>query len=146
MEDILGPCREWPGSRSPKGHGRIRWGASGYIAVHRLVWMAAHGDVPEVDGKPGQVLHRCDNPPCFRLSHLYLSSHADNMRDRALAGNYRQVFGEANGMHKLTEDQVRDIRWLYEDQGWLQDKIAESFGITQVQVSSIVRREAWPHI
>ena len=37
-------------------------------------------------------------------------------------------------------------RTVYEDKGWKQELIAERFGITQVQVSSIVRREAWPHI
>jgi hypothetical protein len=142
--DSIGPCREWPGSTTPKGYGRIRWGSSGYIAVHRLVWMAVHGDVPEIDGKPGMILHRCDNPPCFRLDHLYAATHADNMRDRALAGN-SSVFGEANGQAKLTETDVREMRELYE-LGWTQVRIAERFAITQAQVSPIVRRLAWTHV
>jgi predicted XRE-type DNA-binding protein len=144
MEDVLGPCREWQGARSSKGYGRISYG-DGYIWAHRLVWIAAHGEVPEIDGRPGLILHRCDNPPCFRLDHLYAATHSDNMRDRALAGHYG-VFGEANGMSKLTEDAVLAIRWLYEEEGWRQQRIADRFGITQVQVSSIVRREAWPHV
>jgi predicted XRE-type DNA-binding protein len=117
-----------------------------YIGVHRLVWIAAHGPVPEIDGKPGMILHRCDNPPCYRLDHLYAATHADNMRDRALAGNYRQTFGERNGKAKLTEEKVLEIRRLYDEEGYKQQTIAERFGITQVQVSAIVRRAAWPHV
>jgi hypothetical protein len=142
--DDLGPCREWPGSRDGDGYGRIRWGRSGYVAVHRLIWIAAHGDVPEVDGKPGLVLHRCDNPPCFRLDHLYVASHDDNMRDRGLAG-HAAVYGEANGMAKLTEEDVRVIRLLY-DQGYVQSVIARDYELTQQQVSAIVRRTAWAHV
>jgi hypothetical protein len=114
------------------------------MAVHRLVWIAAHGDVPEVDGRPGLVLHRCDNPPCFRLDHLYVASHADNMRDRGIAG-HAAVWGEANGKAKLTEADVRELRELY-DLGHTQARIARTYGLTQQQVSAIVRREAWPHV
>jgi hypothetical protein len=142
--DDLGPCREWPGSRDGDGYGRIRWGRGGYVAVHRLIWIGAHGDVPEVDGKPGLVLHRCDNPPCFRLDHLYVASHADNMRDRGLAG-HAAVYGEANGMAKLTEEDVRVIRLLY-GQGYVQSVIARDYELTQQQVSAIVRRTAWAHV
>jgi hypothetical protein len=142
--DDLGPCREWPGSRDGDGYGRIRWGRGGYVAVHRLIWIGAHGNVPEVDGKPGLVLHRCDNPPCFRLDHLYVASHADNMRDRGLAG-HAAVYGEANGMAKLTEEDVRVIRLLY-GQGYVQSVIARDYELTQQQVSAIVRRTAWAHV
>jgi hypothetical protein len=142
--DDLGPCREWPGSRDGDGYGRIRWGRGGYVAVHRLIWIGAHGDVPEVDGKPGLVLHRCDNPPCFRLDHLYVASHADNMRDRGLAG-HAAVYGEANGMAKLTAEDVRVIRLLY-GQGYVQSVIARDYELTQQQVSAIVRRTAWAHV
>jgi hypothetical protein len=145
MEDLLGPCREWEGSRDHGGHGRVSCSGR-YIGVHRLVWIAAHGPVPEIDGKPGMILHRCDNPPCYRLDHLSAATHADHRRDRALAGNYRQTFGERNGKAKLTEEKVLEIRRLYDEEGYKQQTIAERFGITQVQVSAIVRRAAWPHV
>jgi predicted XRE-type DNA-binding protein len=117
-----------------------------YIGVHRLVWIAAHGTVPEIDGKPGMILHRCDNPPCYRLDHLYAATHADNMRDRALAGHYGQALGEANGNAKLTADAVREIRRLFDQEGWKQKRIGALYGIHQVQVSAIVRHKAWAHV
>ena len=33
------------------------------------------------------VRHRCDNPPCFRLSHLELGTVADNNNDAAARGH-----------------------------------------------------------
>jgi predicted XRE-type DNA-binding protein len=145
MDNDIGPCLEWQGYRTAKGYGRVRQGA-GHITVHRLVWIGAHGPVPEIDGKPGMILHRCDNPPCFRLDHLYAASHADNMRDRALAGHYGQALGEHNGNSKLTAADVREIRRLAEEEGLIQRRIGELYGIHQVQVSAIVRRKAWAHV
>lgn len=147
MSDLYEPvdgdaCREWPGSRYGNGYGRIRWGADGYIAVHRLAWIAAFGAIPE----DKMVLHACDNPSCFRLDHLRLGTHQDNMNDRMLAGHYQGVLGEANGASKLSADNVITIRHLYQEEGWKQQKIADHFGITQPVVSDIVRRKLWTHI
>lgn len=133
---------EWPGTRNPAGYGRIRWGASGYVTAHRLAWMAANGPIPA----GMQILHKCDNPPCFLLRHLYAGTQLDNMRDRKDAGGYPSRYGEANAAARLTELDVREIRQLYLEQGLKQRQIAERFGITQVHVSAIVRGKAWTHI
>jgi predicted XRE-type DNA-binding protein len=134
-------CREWPGARDENGYGRIRYGGR-WIGVHRFVWIAAHGEIPE----GMMVLHYCDNPPCFRLDHLRLGTHADNMSDRQLAGHYEGVHGEANGKSKLTASDVLEIRRLRAEEGWFQQRIADHFGIGQPQVSAILRRQAWDHI
>ena len=52
------------------------------MGAHRWAWMLVHGSIP--DGL--HVLHRCDNPPCFRPSHLFLGTDADNARDMASKG------------------------------------------------------------
>ena len=50
--------------------------------AHRLGWKIQNGELP--DG--ANVLHRCDNPPCVRGSHLFLGTIADNNADMKAKG------------------------------------------------------------
>jgi HNH endonuclease len=52
--------------------------------VHRVVWIALHGD-------PGKlkVLHTCDNPPCCNPRHLFLGTPKDNTDDMISKGRAR---------------------------------------------------------
>lgn len=81
----LGPCSVWTGGVSRAGYGRLvvsRGGKKRFLIVSRVVWELANGPIP--DGL--HVLHHCDNPPCVRLSHLWLGTDGDNMRDCAAKG------------------------------------------------------------
>lgn len=70
-------CLTWSGARSKGGYGQKR--VEGRVLyVHRLAWEEAYGPIP--DGL--FVLHRCDNPPCYEPTHLFLGTNADNMADR----------------------------------------------------------------
>jgi len=53
--------------------------------------------------------------------------------------------GTANGMSKLTDDTVREIRKRLAA-GEFQRSIGRAFGIGQAVVSTIARREAWRHV
>lgn len=46
--------------------------------THRVAWMLEHGDITEEIC----VLHKCDNPPCINLRHLFDGTKGDNNRDR----------------------------------------------------------------
>lgn len=81
------PCVEWPNARNDAGYG-TRWtgsrttGDRRKVYVHRWVWERFNGPIP-----PGrEVMHRCDNPPCFRLDHLRLGTRQDNAADMAAKG------------------------------------------------------------
>ena len=52
--------------------------------------------------------------------------------------------GEGNNRAKLTEEDILKIRELAGSM--LQSEIARIFGISQVMVSSIIRRQSWAHI
>lgn len=90
-------CWLWVGHRNPVSqYGRLGW--RGSIAyAHRWMWRMVYGEIP----KEMHVLHKCDNPPCVNPAHLWLGTHADNMRDREAKrrGPYER--------RKLSEDDAR---------------------------------------
>jgi hypothetical protein len=77
------PCFEFAGYRNRSGYGvRKKRRAGGSTLVHRQEWEAAHGPIPS----GLEVMHLCDNPPCYRLDHLRLGTHAENMADSKAKG------------------------------------------------------------
>ena len=73
-------CYGWTGKYREGDYGHFRYCGTGIAS--RAAWMILVGPIP--DGQ--YVLHRCDNPPCTNLRHLFLGSTADNMRDAAAKG------------------------------------------------------------
>jgi hypothetical protein len=134
-------CWEYTGATNGDGYGIV--GGNRHTPqkfVHRLAFERARGPIPR--GK--QVLHRCDNPPCIRPDHLFLGTHADNMRDMARKGRRKGVnAGAENGAAKLTEAQVVDIRERYAAGGVSQQVLADEHGVHQTVVSAIVLRKIW---
>ena len=109
--------------------------------AHRVSWMLTYGDVPA-----GQhALHKCDNPPCVNPHHLFLGSHADNMRDKMRKGRHVASKGSANGSAKLSERDVFEIRRRYAF-GETYTVLGREFGVSRMQVSRIVSRELWRHL
>lgn len=53
-----------------------------YLSVHRAMWMAAYGPIPE----KRCVCHSCDSSLCVNPEHLWLGTHQQNMQDMRLKG------------------------------------------------------------
>ena len=70
----IGNCWVWTGSTG-KGYGQFV-SPVGTMA-HRYAWFRENGPIP--DGI--SVCHRCDNPRCVRVDHLWLGTPGDNNRD-----------------------------------------------------------------
>lgn len=115
-------CWIWDGSLNHDGYGYFVRARRQYFA-HRWFYEEARGPIPanlELD-------HLCRNRACVNPDHLEAVTDTVNCR-RGIAT-------------KLTEAQVKEIRSL---QGvLLQRQIAERFGISQTNVSSILRRVTW---
>jgi glutamate mutase epsilon subunit len=75
--------------------------------LHRVVYERKH-NIRLL--KKDNVLHRCDNNKCVNIDHLWLGTHQDNMND--MMNKNRNAFGEKQGLHKLTEKNIRLIRKL----------------------------------
>lgn len=118
-------CWEWKGCKDPKGYGRFKYQGKVQRA-HRVAYLWFKGRI-----EPGMcVCHCCDNPSCVRPDHLWLGSPLQNVQDRDLK---RRTY------KKLTENEINAMRTIYEGMKVSQRKIAEGFGVSQMQVSRIVR-------
>ena len=137
----LGPCGVWTAGAGGFGHGQF-WFRTRMWKAHRIAWLIAEGRIP--DGM--SVLHRCDNPPCVRRSHLFTGTQGDNNADRDRKGRQIAHPGEANGRAKLVEAQVISIRDRYAAGGVTQYQLADEMGVHQAVISGIVLRKFWSHI
>ena len=134
-------CWEWLASRLPFGYGQIMINKRPRVA-HRISYSLYVGPIP--DGM--QVLHKCDNPPCVNPDHLWIGTHADNMKDKVLKGRSNNKEkgspGEKNGRAKLTEINVRNIRSSTE-----QTKIlAARYGVERTRIQKIRSNSSWKHL
>lgn len=128
-------------------------GAQGRELTHRLAWVEAYGPIPP---EFPQVLHHCDNPPCRRLSHLFVGTAADNVRDMHAKGRARQgrSDGEHNPRARLTEGDVREIRRRAVkgsgdnkglDAGNLK-QLAVEYGVSHSAILNAVNRKTWANV
>lgn len=74
-------CHEFIGFKNRHGYGQIGVGSKLKL-THRLAWELAFGLIP--DGL--WVLHKCDNPPCCNVDHLWLGTQAENVADMIAKG------------------------------------------------------------
>ena len=84
------------------------------------------------------VLHRCDNPRCVNPDHLWLGTRADNNQDKINKGRSISCRGEKNGRCRLSDEEVTEMRRLYELGNIKIKSLAAEFGISKSQVWNIV--------
>ena len=78
-----GECLIWNAYKMPSGYGLFRLNGKTTLA-HRAAWIIRYGEIKD----SLMVLHRCDNPSCVELDHLFLGTGKDNMQDKIAKGRY----------------------------------------------------------
>lgn len=127
-------CWIWTGAVNDKGYGLIGAGKKGRLVyVHRTVWEFKRGPIP----KGSEICHRCDNPRCVRLSHMFLGTHRDNMQDMAKKGR--------SGVAVVSVQQVREVVRLRKA-SVSRKEIAACTGINTHTLKDILRGKNWQHI
>lgn len=117
-------CIEYTGQKGVYGH--IEYRRKTYLA-HRVAWTLSHGQIP----KGMQVCHRCDNPICINVDHLFLGSAYENAYDRDQKGR-----GRWNPRKRLSDSEILAIRADL-SAGLLHEDIAAKYGISSSYVSMI---------
>ena len=128
-------CVLWTGSAG-------RYGVAYYkgesIGAHRFAYELAHGPVPA----DLYVCHRCDNPLCVNVEHLFLGTPAENTHDMLKKNRENPPKGERQGQSRLNAEQVLAIR----ADARPYHAIAVEYGIDPSHVSRIKTRDVWRHI
>lgn len=139
--EVTDHCWLWKATRMQRlscGYGVVRFEGKDRKA-HRVIWELANGPIPE-----GMcVLHKCDNALCVNPDHLFLGTHADNMRDMTNKGRHSEHFkGVKNPKSKLSESDVLRIRTLENSV----ENIAVDYQINKSTVYRIKNRQCWKDV
>lgn len=125
-------CIPWLGTKTERGYGVLRLAGRGSrkTCAHRIAWVLSKGDLsPEV-----LVLHRCDNPSCVNVEHLFLGSQKENTED--MVSKNRHMWRYPLPWQKLNAtdgERIRDMRRF----GRTQQQVAEWLGVSRPLISMI---------
>lgn len=128
-------CWPWTGYLNDDGYGLFVFHGRRHGA-HELAFSFTFGEKrhPNLD-----TCHSCDTPACCNPSHLRFDTRQSNVDEMVSRGR------AASPGRKLTDEQVVEIRERRAS-GARQNDLAEHYGITNGQVSMIVRGIRWPNL
>jgi len=116
-------CWIWISCINQDGYGFFSFKGKA-TGAHRIAWILEYGNIP----KGFSVLHKCDNPPCVRLEHLFLGTQLDNIADRHRKQRDGRLTRETHGGIKLKDAQVKEIKILFTE-GWSAKELASKYQV-----------------
>ena len=132
-------CWEWTGNILNTGYGSLSIANVHYLA-HRLAFLIGNGRInPDL-----LVMHSCDNRKCVNPKHLSQGTDADNVRDAWLKGRTQK--GERNGMAKLSEAEVTEIKRKFRSGHSSMSQLAKQYRVWGPCIWRIIRGLRWKHI
>jgi len=137
VTDEVTGCVEWTAAKR-NGYGTMRFGDKTILA-HRFAWERAHGSIPS----GAHVLHRCDNPSCCNVDHLFIGDHQTNMDDMRAKGRGRTPPPRRGADNNQTKITPRDARRIFHDRHTPYSKLAKDHGISKGAVQSIKDGRSW---
>ena len=127
-------CHEW-NLLARKGEYGVFWYVDRNVTIHR--WIYAYCNNLEVLESDQHVLHRCDNPICCNINHLFLGDNDINMEDMYNKGRGRKVKGEQHWKCKLSDNDIKEIRNLLNEGKLSQREIGLIFNVNRSHISRI---------
>ncbi len=123
-----GECHEWRAKTRPS----ISVMKVFFRASH-IAWFLRYGKLPKLN-----LLHTCDNELCVRVEHLFEGSTLDNVRN---------MYAKGREAHKISPDDVRDIRFIYRRiMASTRRLLASQYDVTHQAIKRIINREVRPEV
>lgn len=108
--------------------------------IHRIVWIAANGVIPD-----GYVIDHINNDKRDnRLCNLQLLTPEENSTKARNDGLYK--VHEDAGVAKISNEDHDLIKWTYKNTDITVRELAERFGISKSRVGQIIHEEGWTDI
>ena len=133
--DKTDSCWLWTGSKAV-GYGKFWFEGKKWLA-HRLMYLHCYGELI----KGLDICHICRSK-CVNPDHLEQKSKSENNGDDKIRDGTLQR-GEKNGLSKLTNEEVLDIRSRTNQ---TQRSIAHEFDVSQTIINFILKGNTWKHI
>lgn len=133
-------CWLWTASLNYLGYGQFSV-KSKMKKAHRYSYELFIGKIPAGI----KVLHKCDVRNCVKPDHLFIGTQADNVLDMCKKGRNVAIpmRGEDNGMAKLTQEKVKEMREIRKNIGLSYTKIAKLFNVSQMAAYRAINRQSW---
>lgn len=130
------------------GYGVFNLGPPDYkrILAHRYVWQIRYGPIPH-----GMlVLHKCDNPRCVKITHLFLGTAADNAQDMVNKrrhhshshSNYMPR-GKDHHFYRVGPKLTRAIAKKIRASTLSQKELARKYNVDQSLISMVKSGKVW---
>jgi len=110
------------------------------FTIHRLIATVFHGPCP--DGM--ECCHNDGDPFNNHRDNLRWDTRKNNEADKKLHGT--STVGSKNGLSKLTEADVLQIRATYAAGGITQKTLAKQYRVSHTVIGDIINRKNWTHI
>lgn len=139
--DMPNGCREWLATKNNAGYGLIHFAkkkGEGWLSsttVHRAHYMAHHDIVLD---RSQFVCHKCDNPACVKIEHLFLGTPQENNQDMIMKGRKAKTHAYHKRVRVFTDEQIKAIR---DDTGMLKD-VARKHNVSMGYISKLRNKEA----